>query len=157
MTGSSSKLLQIQGKWYQDRKKKQNLRQKKTKPEAKKYQKLFYTLGPGNSGLQHPCGTSQRPDGAGVGARILPMCGRLEDPSAESCGPTFSENLGAADAKKDGGGGMPSETYLETSEGKKHAVSLGKLQPETPPFQYQPSNRPPKNYPKITFPPWLPA
>ena len=150
MTGSSSKLLQIQGKWYQERKR------KKTKPEAKKYQKLFYTLGPGNSGLQHPCGTSQRPDGAGVGARILPMCGRLEDPSAESRGPTFSENLGAADAKK-GGGGMPSETYLETSEGKKHAVSLGKLQPETPPFQYQPSNRPPKNYPKITFPPWLPA
>jgi membrane protein YqaA with SNARE-associated domain len=37
MTGSSSKLLQIQGKWYQERKqKKQNLGQKK--------QKLFYTL-----------------------------------------------------------------------------------------------------------------
>ena len=37
MTGSSSKLLQIQGKWYQERMQKntQNLRQKK--------QKLFYT------------------------------------------------------------------------------------------------------------------
>ena len=39
MTGSSSKLLQIQGKMYQERKPKQiqNLRQKK-------YQKLFYTF-----------------------------------------------------------------------------------------------------------------
>jgi hypothetical protein len=38
MTGSSSKLLQIQGKWYLERKPKEN-----PKPEAKKYQKLFYT------------------------------------------------------------------------------------------------------------------
>ena len=40
MTGSSSKLLQIQGKWYQDRKptKIQNLRQKKK-------QRLRYTIG----------------------------------------------------------------------------------------------------------------
>jgi predicted Rdx family selenoprotein len=38
MTGSSPKLLQIQGKWCWERK------QKKTKPEAKKIQKLFYTL-----------------------------------------------------------------------------------------------------------------
>ena len=35
MTGSSSKLLQIQGKWYQERMQKKKLRQKK--------QKLFYT------------------------------------------------------------------------------------------------------------------
>ena len=37
MIGSRSKLLQIQGKWYWERK------QKKTKPEAKEIQKLFYT------------------------------------------------------------------------------------------------------------------
>jgi hypothetical protein len=37
MTGSSSKLLQIQGKWHQERKPKTI-----PKPEAKK-QKLFYT------------------------------------------------------------------------------------------------------------------
>ena len=39
MTGSSSNLLQIQGKWYQERK------PKKSKSEAKKIQKLCYTIG----------------------------------------------------------------------------------------------------------------
>jgi hypothetical protein len=39
MTGSCSKRLQIQGKWYRERKPKKN-----PKPEAKKIQKLFYTL-----------------------------------------------------------------------------------------------------------------
>jgi hypothetical protein len=36
MTGSSSKLLQIQGKWYQERK------QKKTKPGAKKTKTILH-------------------------------------------------------------------------------------------------------------------
>jgi len=47
MTGSSSKLLQIQGKWYRERK------PKKTKPEAKKHPKT--TLHPiiKNGGVEH--------------------------------------------------------------------------------------------------------
>jgi len=49
MTGSSSKLLQIQGKWY--REKSQN---KNPKPEAKKKQKLFYTLTNRNAWIATP-------------------------------------------------------------------------------------------------------
>ena len=39
MTGSSSRLLQIQGKWYQERKANKN-----QNPRQKKQQKLFYTV-----------------------------------------------------------------------------------------------------------------
>ena len=157
MTGSSSKLLQIQGKWYQDRKKKTNLRQKKTKPEAKKIPKT----------ILHPWPWQLRPS---TSMRYFPAAGRCRcrcqdlanvwatwrSQCRELWANVFWESWGCR-CQKRWWGGMPSETYLETSEGKKTCGFPGQIATWNPTFPIPALQQTPQKLSKNHLPSMAPS